>query len=64
MTAYNVVRLKVKPGKDKEMMDFWKASPQAAGIHQRRAHQDRRPHLLLHRRMELDGSTSSPPGRR
>ena len=31
MTAYNVVRLKVKPGKDKEMMDFWKASPRPQG---------------------------------
>jgi len=31
MTAYNVVRIKVKPGKDKEMMDFWSAAPRPAG---------------------------------
>jgi hypothetical protein len=31
MTAYNVVRIKVKPGKDQEMMDFWKASPRPPG---------------------------------
>jgi hypothetical protein len=31
MTAYNVVRIKVKPGKDQEMMDHWRAAPRPAG---------------------------------
>ena len=35
MTAYNVVRFKVKPGKEKEMMDFWKASPHACRVQAR-----------------------------
>ncbi len=31
MTAYNVVRIKVKPGKDAEMLDFWKSTARPAG---------------------------------
>lgn len=31
MTAYNVVRIKVKPGKDQEMMDFWRSTARPAG---------------------------------
>jgi len=31
MTAYNVVRFKVKSGKDKETMDMWKAEARPAG---------------------------------
>ena len=31
MTAFNVVRMKVKPGKDREFMDFWKAQPMPRG---------------------------------
>ena len=31
MTAYNVVRIKVKPGKDKEVMDYWKSRADAQG---------------------------------
>ena len=54
MTAYNVVRFKVKPGKDKEVMDRLEGGAQPAGSAQGRADQDRRPHLLLRRRMGLD----------
>ena len=31
MTAYNVVRIKVKPGKDAEMLDFWRGTARPAG---------------------------------
>ena len=31
MTAYNVVRIKVKPGKDQEMLDFWGSTARPAG---------------------------------
>ncbi len=31
MTAYNVVRFKVKPGKEEEAMAVWKNSPMPAG---------------------------------
>ena len=31
MTAYNVVRFKVKPGKEKEAMAVWKSEPMPAG---------------------------------
>jgi hypothetical protein len=31
MTAYNVVRFKVKPGKEEEAMAAWKASPMPKG---------------------------------
>jgi hypothetical protein len=31
MTAYNVVRMKVKPGKEKDLMAFWKAEPMPKG---------------------------------
>jgi hypothetical protein len=31
MTAYNVVRFKVKPGKEQEAMDVWKSAPMPAG---------------------------------
>jgi hypothetical protein len=31
MTAYNVVRMKVKPGKDKEVMAYWKSQPMPKG---------------------------------
>jgi hypothetical protein len=33
MTAYNVVRFKVKPGKDQETMDMWRAETRPAGAH-------------------------------
>ena len=31
MTAFNVVRMKVKPGKEKDLMAFWKAEPMPKG---------------------------------
>jgi hypothetical protein len=31
MTALNVVRIKVKPGKEQEMMDHWKSTPMPKG---------------------------------
>lgn len=31
MTAYNVVRFKVKPGKEQEAMAIWKAAPRPKG---------------------------------
>jgi hypothetical protein len=31
MTAYNVVRYRVKPGKDQEVMDLWKGAPMPSG---------------------------------
>lgn len=31
MTAYNVVRFKVKPGKEQEAMEAWRNSPMPAG---------------------------------
>jgi hypothetical protein len=31
MTAFNVVRMKVKPGKERDLMGFWKAEPMPQG---------------------------------
>ena len=31
MTAFNVVRMKVKPGKEKDLMAFWKSEPMPKG---------------------------------
>lgn len=31
MTAYNVVRIKVKPGRDAEMLDFWRSTARPPG---------------------------------
>ena len=31
MTAYNVVRFRVKPGKDQEVMDYWRGTKRPPG---------------------------------
>ena len=52
MTAYNVVRFKVKPGMEKAFEDAHRIEPGFARVQGRRPGEDRRPHLLLRRQLE------------
>ena len=62
MTAYNVVRFKVKPGKDKEMMDYWRTSARAARARASGARdQDRRPAPTASSANGIRWTRSSPP---